>query len=33
MAIAQRIVHAHHGEIAARSPQGADIEIKLLKTR
>ena len=29
MAIAQRIVHSHQGEIAARSPGGAEIEIKL----
>jgi len=32
MAIAQRIVHSHQGEIAARSPGGAEIEIKLPKT-
>jgi PAS domain S-box-containing protein len=32
MAIAQRIVHSHRGEIAARSPGGAEIEIRLPKT-
>jgi signal transduction histidine kinase len=31
MAIAQRIVHSHRGAIAARSPGGAEIEIKLPK--
>jgi signal transduction histidine kinase len=29
MAIAQRIVHSHGGAIAASSPQGAQIEIRL----
>jgi two-component system sensor kinase FixL len=29
MAIAQRIVHSHRGNIAARSPRGAEIEIRL----
>jgi PAS domain S-box-containing protein len=32
MAIAQRIVHSHQGEISARSPGGAEIEIKLPKS-
>jgi len=32
MAIAQRIIQSHQGEIAARSPGGAEIEIKLPKT-